>query len=159
MRRARIKPVANLSAARRPINKSTSAAEGKEELDKKQNEKIESVPQQSPRDDNVTIKDKIEDVPSVDELAKSSSENVEKSADDEIQRDKIESAISQSESLSPIKDETATFKTPMQLPRNEADTIGSSSNHSSANKFKRFKLAPRLNASRNVQKFQVSTKV
>lgn len=49
-----------------------------------------------------------------------------------------------------LPNETGTFKTPLQLPRNENESSGLP-----AGKARRFKVAPRLNALRNVHKFQV----
>ena len=56
-----------------------------------------------------------------------------------------------------LSNEPATFKTPLQMPRVENDSPGTSAQAStSSNKFRRFKIAPRLNTSRSVTKFQVN---
>jgi hypothetical protein len=53
--------------------------------------------------------------------------------------------------------QSATFKTPLQMPRAENDSSGTSAQAStSSNKFRRSKIAPRLNTSRKLTKSQVN---
>lgn len=156
MRRARIKAVANLSASRRPVGKVTvdSQKENSEDQKKEENKcsetdhATEDPPQATESDhtnSNIT--------PVSVETASSGNDAIAKISD--AQNYHKVSNQSETATLSERHtDETATFKTPMQIPKCESESSSSAANQS-ARKFKRSKVAPRLNASRNVPKVQV----
>lgn len=127
MRRARIKAVANLSAARRPAAKSSAESEGTGE--KPCDSENSSISQGNTADSSL---DPTQAVP----IAAVESKN--HSPYDEIAQQQNDVGSQ------PLPERTTTFKTPLQLPRNDCEL----SVPTNADKFKRFKIAPRLKTSR-----------
>lgn len=160
---------ANLSATRRGVNKSSSEVssqsiekdddsektEAKEVKQESERKTIISTSQTSSSDDvssnNSVPQDSDNKVAENDATLNHKSLDVTPAGsvdDDETVHDAAESpGLSNSNA--------STFKTPLQ-PRPDAESPGSSASQSTANKFRRFKIAPRLNTSRNVPKAQVS---
>lgn len=130
MRRARIKAVANLSTARRPAAKTTYNENTEKPCDAG-NQMIASG--ENAADSSLDV---AKNVP-ID-----AAENKDPEPDHEISR-----AHNQNENqqVSPVP---TTFKTPLQIPRN--DHTGPATSQPSADKSRRFKIAPRLNVSRSV---------
>lgn len=167
MRRSRIKVTANLSATRRPANKSSGDSQnattnGGEST----NDDVNSQHQQITTDEvslpqSVDLKSPTEskknDCASI--LSENSSSLNEKSFEvDPVAAGNDPNVITKdSQEVTSHSNEPVTFKTPLQMPRAENDSSGISAQAStSSNKFRRFKIAPRLNTSRNVTKFQVN---
>lgn len=166
-RRARIKAVANLSTSRRPANKNNSGIGAKNETEK--SEAIVEITQEG-NDSIDTIQSSVPNVASSvgaehkddARVATEISSEINKKSLDQDPAEQAETnhkVPNHSEDHTTSHDESATFKTPLQMPRTDNEPAGSSSSLSSqpsGNKFRRFKIAPRLNASRNVFKAQVS---
>lgn len=127
MRRARIKAVANLSA-RRPATKAADG-ENNEKPCEIRNSSISAV------DAANSSLDLQEAVP-VGEPEKT----------DPLSDHKTVREQSRDENHQQVAPEQTTFKTPLQMPRSESSA--SSSLQQSSDKFRRYKVAPRLNATR-----------
>lgn len=166
MRRARIKPVANLAATRRSASKCSSDA-----LTPAKEKDIQS--QKSEQNDVVAQSDlELSAGPSQPDVSASVSSQLNDSA---IEEEKVSekvlevdpAAVASTEKKPTTglehsltsQDEPSTFKTPLQMPRAESDSSISSASQSSVNKFRRFKVAPRLNTLRNVPKVQVRNQI
>lgn len=174
MRRARIKVTANLSATRRTANKTNAdkqnaTKETDNEIDSKSQENNVNSPSQPETTVEISQPLTNEGKSSIDstaiDCASSPSENFLKLNEKSSESDPVtaESAqkqlTSDTEAQPSPQNEPSTFKTPMQMPRAEIDSAGTSSSSqpsTSSSKFRRFKIAPRLNTSRNVAKPQVS---
>lgn len=165
-RRARIKAVANLSTSRRPANKNNSEIGVKNETEKSGT--IAEITQEG-KDSVDATQSSVPNVTSVKgehkddaRVATEISSGINEKSLDQDPAEQAETNYkvpNHSEDHTSSHDESATFKTPLQMPRTDNEPAGSSSSLSSqpsGNKFRRFKIAPRLNASRNVFKVQVS---
>lgn len=156
-RRARIKAIANLSASRRTASKNST------EISKKTSE-IES-------DDSGTKDEEIkvpgshthEDLSGSSSSSKLSPSQIcatptidEKISTQQIEQSEKDQKLSPNQQSTFLQNEAATFKTPLQIPRNESEASGSSHPVSNATKIRRLKIAPRLNASRSALKIRVS---
>lgn len=130
MRRARIKAVANLSA-RRPAVKPAES----ENTEKPCETVSSSIPAEKVVNSLLDLK---EAVPLV------ATENIVPNPDQKVVRGPNHDENHQQ--VAP--EQTITFKAPLQMPRNEHSV--SSSIPQSSDKFRRFKIAPRLNTSRSV---------
>lgn len=166
LRRARIKVAANLSTQRRSGNKNSSETQNatKDNIQKSKENDANSQPEHekseaSSQSTVISSQSSIEsfqqdDISSVD---KNEEKLNEKSLElNPAENEATEKRLSYSVEL-PIAqlDKSSTFKTPLQMPRAEIDSSVPSASQSSGNKFRRFKIAPRLNTSRNVPKVQV----
>lgn len=172
-RRARIKAVANLSAARRPASKSSSDVSNKkkecetpsekeiEECEDKINSKdfmksSNSLPVNKPADNLIeNISTEKEDRESLDVSERDLTEKCQGAKSQVVLPDTIEEAEelnNSSESSSKLQHEEATFKTPLQMPRVDGDSFNASTSVPSSTKHRRFKIAPRLVVSRNSSK-------
>ena len=163
MRRSRIKVTANLSTTRRSTNKSSgdsqnSTTNGGEST----NDDVNSQQQQKPTDEiphPQSVDLKLQSESKKNDCASILSENSSSLNEAEpVAAENDPNVIAKdSHEVTTHSNEPATFKTPLQMPRAESDSSGSSAQAStSSNKFRRFKIAPRLNTSRNVTKFQVN---
>lgn len=156
-RRARIKAVANLSASRRTGNKSSSEISKKTEVENDEVEKKEIKEQKKLADSSLPGSSSPRKSSPSDHLqnnctnSKSNEEKIPETISAQANSDK-DQKYPKHEQLTVVQSDTATFKAPLQLPRNESDAPGSS--QPVVNK-RRFKIAPCLNASRNVHKIQV----
>lgn len=165
-RRARIKAVANLSTSRRPANKNNSEIGVKNEIEKsgaiaeitqEGNDSIDATRSAVPNVNSSVKGEHKDDVRVATEI--SSGINKKSLDQDPAEQAEINHKVpNHSEDHTSSHDESATFKTPLQMPRTDNEPAGSSSLSSqpSGKKFRRFKIAPRLNASRNIFKAQVS---
>lgn len=167
MRRARIKPVANLAATRRSANKSNSdpVTPAKENVSDSTSLDDNSAVTQS---DHKKTADPAcpDELEAVSEVALQSQQKIYKKEENPseellevkpaLDNESIKKPIACIEHSTSSINEPSTFKTPLQLPRAENESSAASSSQSSSNKFRRFKVAPRLNTSRNVPKIQVS---
>lgn len=167
-RRARIKAVANLSASRRTTAKASSETQNKtiENDSESHKSQVNEVEQEVNAQIALSVSLSSSVSPSSTDVIQKIDENV--SADDlHVKEKKLESTLVKLEDTKPnvasniekqviAQDESATFKTPQQMHRSESEPSGSATSHSTANKFRRFKMAPRLNTSRNVAKAPVS---
>lgn len=171
MRRQKIKVAANLSVTRRNVNRGNAETQ----LSLKQND-LEKPQQSNVNIESERIATEVSDInlptksiqtpdesPHVDDINKVAECNRELNEKclevDPAGPVKPEKKLSfQFEQPAPSQDESSTFKTPLQMPRSENDSSGASSSSQSisGNKFRRLKMAPRLNASRNVPKNAVS---
>lgn len=167
MRRARIKPVANLAATRRSANKSSSdpVTPAKEnESDSTSLDDSSAVVQSSHvKTADPTCPDRLVAVSEVELQSQQKICKKEENPSEELLEVKpalddesINKPIACREQSNSSINEASTFKTPLQLPRAENESSAASTSQSSSNKFRRFKVAPRLNTSRNVPKIQVS---
>ena len=154
-RRARIKAVANLSASRKNTNKSSTEISKKTseieiddptkiDLQKRSSDDLPETSQHISLSSNVSpqkiniIQDLGVEVSNESEAHETFRETI--SSQQNMEKDQPVS----------LKNENATFKAPLKMPRNESETSGSN-----VNKNRRLKVAPRLNALRNVVKVQV----
>lgn len=162
MRRARIKPIANLAATRRSANKSNSdsqtpakekdiQSQKSEENDLVAQSNLELVASSSQPDVSVSISSQLHELGKEEEKLNEKVLEVDPAVVN-IAEKKPTTGLEQSLTS---QDEPSTFKTPLHMPRAENDSSISLISQSSANKFRRFKVAPRLNTSRNVPKVQV----
>lgn len=170
MRRARIKVTANLSASRRTANKTSvdtqnASKEIDNEITKTQENDVNSQSQSETtaglsQIHSIDVKSSIDTT--LNDCASNHDENFPKLTEKSTEARPATPESAQKKLTSDIEarpDESSTFKTPMQMPRAEIDssgTLSSSQPSTSSNKFRRFKIAPRLNTSRNVVKLQVS---
>lgn len=165
-RRPRIKAVANLSASRRAAIKSYSDSQSKTSELKNDSEK--SLENSQPEQECGAEEDLFEATTSKVEMQ---SDLLQKK-DEQMELEKVAACEKlvelkmpeqaktdlklhyQIDCKSPCLENPTTFKAPPQMQRNEKEPAGSS--HSNTNKFKKFKIAPRLTALRNVVKSQAS---
>lgn len=163
-RRPRIKPVANLSASRRSANKSNSDSQSKTsqvkgdsensaEISKVQtNDESGKIPLVASSSESEQVPESSHRTPEIDKL-KSVVELNEKPLEPKSPQTKSDPELhNQLEPKNASVDVPLTFKTPSQLHRNEKDTAGCSTSNSTAKPFRKFKITPRLTASRNVAK-------
>lgn len=171
-RRARIKAVANLSASRRAANKGNSdvsnkTKENESEIIKsdieinpeEQGKSSESLPVIKPHDNVTHCLTENNDVNVTEENEINVTEKCQETSQTEVLPSAIEEVqeIKYScESSNALQHDTATFKTPLQIPRVDDDSSSSSTSVPSAIKHRRFKIAPRLIASRNTPRALVS---
>lgn len=130
MRRARIKAVANLSTARRPAVKAAGTHNENAEKPCDAGSHLISIVESAAnsslnQEDNVPI-------------------SATESQDPVSDHERIRKHQDGNQQISQVP---TTFKTPLQMPRNDHCGLASSQ---SADKSRRFKIAPRLNASRSV---------
>lgn len=176
-RRARIKAVANLSTSRRSVNKNSSeiskktseieSDDGEKEIEKRNlnvtssnpiNESQESSSTKSPL---YTSLHKISSDPSLDVRSSNTAHSATKNEKTSSQASSGEQGSKEQSITTELKlptitqNESVTFKTPMQMSRNENEASGS---HPilNVNKSRKFNIAPRLNSSRNVHRIHVS---
>jgi hypothetical protein len=169
-RRARIKAVVNLSSSRRAAKVNSENVKGEksevEESKKKSSEKeiaestnkLSQSPLESSSADSQSTSATYHDDKNKSSESDAAKLNEKSKQPDPAVLSRSEDKLSSKNELSNlVPDEPTTFKTPLQLPRAaDNEMAGTSSSQSNANKFKRFKMAPRLTAPRNVPKVHVS---
>lgn len=152
MRRSRIKPVANLSTSRRGVNKPTADVQNASKEKEIESQEIAIDLPQKQETSEVSGSSPTPDVKPSSEVINftenpKSSEIVEKLNEKSHERDSAEPENKDGKMRfyfmpqCSCPDESGTFKTPLQMPRTETESSGSSS---PGNKFRRFKVAPRL---------------
>lgn len=155
LRRPRIKVVANLSVGRRSINKTSDELNKNNKNDETNSEDYDGVVNDAPSVANVssecepaTVVDKVVSAISKIDNVSNLNENVSESCPAVL-----DNKVTNSEVSSTSQTHDNTFKTPMNLPKNDSDI---SSQSSIPSKYRKFKFAPRLDSHRNAIKPQVN---
>lgn len=155
-RRPRIKAVANLSASRRAANKNNPDSQTKTSNESEKSNEYAKIEHNTSVIELTATQECEQQCDSSQESSKLGSVVNEKLLEPLAQSETELKISQQIETKTPSQDDPSTFKTPPQMPRNEKEPTGTSTSHSNANKFRKFKIAPRLTAPRNVTKSQVS---